>query len=77
MGFDSASVQLPADDKMTMHLTMGTLVIQGLINSTFAIQLRVSDLKGDQRRIHLSTAVLGIDCTVKRGWGVWGVLIAR
>jgi len=61
---DSSRLQLPADDKMTMHLTMGTLVIQGLINSTFAIQLRVSDLKGDQRRIHLSTAVLGIDCTV-------------
>jgi hypothetical protein len=51
------SPQLPYDDKVNMHLTMGTLVIQGLFNSAFSLTLRVRDLKGDQRRIHLSTSV--------------------
>jgi hypothetical protein len=51
------SLQLPYDDKVNMHLTMGTLVIQGLFNAAFSLTLRVRDLKGDQRRIHLSTSV--------------------
>jgi hypothetical protein len=53
---DRCQLQLPADDK-PMNLAMGTLVIQGLFNAAFSLTLRVRDLKGDQRRIHLSTSV--------------------
>jgi hypothetical protein len=54
---DRCQLQLPADDKELMHLTMGILVVQGLFNSSLSLTLRVRDIKGDQRRIHLSTSV--------------------
>ena len=40
---DKCQLQLPADDKKDMHLTMGILVIQGMVNSTFSLQLRVRE----------------------------------
>ncbi len=54
---DKCQLQLPADDKKDMHLTMGILVIQGMVSSTFSLQLRVRDVKNDQHRVHLSTSV--------------------
>ncbi len=57
-------LQLPADDKDLMHLTMGILVIQGMFNSAFSLTLRVRDVKGDQRRVHLSTSVRCAICLV-------------
>jgi hypothetical protein len=58
---DKCQLQLPADDKKDMHLTMGILVIQGMVNSTFSLQLRVRDVKNDQHRVHLSTSVRGLN----------------
>ncbi len=63
-------LQLPADDKDLMHLTMGILVIQGMFNSAFSLTLRVRDVKGDQRRVHLSTSVRCAICLVFALWAI-------